>query len=379
MKKHVLIPLTAVALVLGFTYVAHAATTRGDCVDNPGVDVTCTVVIPYPAASTVTETAPAPPPVTVTATATATVTASPTGSTSASPSATAPPTSPSPTSPTTTAPPPPSSGFPDASSTGPTTTPTRRIPQDVTSGTGWNWTGSYLSITGAGATLTGYVVNGDISVQANNVTISGNVIVSNGWPIALRHTTGVKIDHNEIRGASASARCDNGIRGIYGDDDQVTITGNNILWCDSGINHLNAGGLIRDNYIHDLGVPCSGSACAHINGIQMGAGTGALMTIRHNTIFNPQSQTDAIMLANDDGAQRNRTITNNLLGGGGYTFYGAGGPSGVATGIVVQNNVFTKRFYPNGGFWGPVAYWKTGGGNVWSGNTWLETGQPVTP
>ena len=224
----------------------------------------------------------------------------------------------------------------------------------------------------------------DISVEAANVTIRGNSIFSTGWPIALRHTTGVVIDQNTIYGGSTyTTMCDNAIRGIYGDDDAVTITRNNIYGCASGINHLNRGGLIRDNYIHDIGVACppgTGTECGHYNGIQLGAGTGPLMTIDHNTILVPAAYTDAIMLANDDGAQRNRVITNNLLAGGGYSFYGSGGPGGVATGIVFRNNQFSTRYFPNSGSYGPVAHWQAG--NVWEGNTWADgpnAGKPVSP
>ena len=96
------------------------------------------------------------------------------------------------------------------------------------------------------------------------------------------------------------------------------------------------------------------------------------MTINHNTIFNPSSLTDAIMLANDDGPQTNRTITNNLLAGGGYTFYGSGGPSGQATNIIFTGNRFSNRYFPRSGSFGPVAHWQRSTGNVWANNTWAD-------
>jgi parallel beta-helix repeat protein len=257
------------------------------------------------------------------------------------------------------------------------------VPGQVSQGVGWHYDSrGWVEIDGDGAVFTGYRLTTDIAVNASNVTIRNNYMTqSGGWGIALRHADNVTIDSNTIRGTLPHIdSCDDAIRDIYGDSDNVKITRNNIYYCSSGINHFNSGGLIEDNYIHDLGYPCNGSACDHFNGIQLGAGTGSKMTINHNTIFNPYSQTDAIMLANDDGPQTNRTITNNLLAGGGYSFYGSGGPDGQATNIIFTGNRFSTRYYPNSGYWGPVAHWKASSGNVWTNNTWIDgpkAGLPV--
>jgi hypothetical protein len=310
-----------------------------------------------------------------------TATPSPTA-TSPKPTPSVTPTSASPTPTVTPSSTPTVAGFPDASTTGvPAGTVLKRVPQDATSGTGWHWdTRGWVEIDGAGAVFSGFQVTGtNIDISASNVTVSNSEVVNGqgGWGITLRHATGVTLDRNTIRGTSASDPGDNAIRDIYGDADGVKITGNNVYWWGSGINHFDAGGLIQGNYIHDLKNDSTGQQ--HLNGIQLGSGAGPLMTIDHNTILNPDSQTDAIMLANDDGAQTNRTITNNLLAGGGYTFYGAGGPAGSATNIRFTGNQFSTRYYAQSGYWGPVAYWKTGGGNVWSGNSYAESGQPVNP
>ena len=271
-----------------------------------------------------------------------------------------------------------SCGYPDQTNTGvPSGTTLRRVPEDVTQGPGWHYDQrGWVTIDGEGATFAGYRVNANVDVTAHNVTVKNNEIVpGNGnWGVSLRHASGAVIDRNTIRGTAISALCDNAIRDIYGDSDQVQLTGNHIYYCASGINHFNVGGLIRGNYIHDLGQPCPGNDpdCGHYNGIQLGAGNGPLMTIDNNTIFVPAPLTDCIMLANDDGAQTNRTITNNLLAGGGYTFYGSGGPAGQATNIVFKNNKFSTLYFPRSGSYGPVAHWQNSAGNVWSGNTWAD-------
>jgi hypothetical protein len=274
-------------------------------------------------------------------------------------------------------------GYPDATNTGAdTSVAMQTVPGQVTSGTGWHWdTRGWVTIDGDGAVFSNYIMTtGDgIDVTASNVTISNDVLTLQGdiWAIGLRHTTGVTIDRCTISSPiqNGAGRLQEGIRGIYGDDDAVTITHNNIFHADSGINHLDQGGLIADNYIHDMGY----NSGDHINGIQLGAGLGPLMTIRHNTILNQLDQTDAVMLATDDGPETNRVIDNNLLAGGGYTFYGAGGPSDIPTQEKVTNNRFSRIFFPNGGFYGPVAYFvAAGAGNVWTGNVWDDNNAPVS-
>jgi parallel beta-helix repeat protein len=266
--------------------------------------------------------------------------------------------------------------YPDSSSTGAPGTNLPRVPDDVTSGPGWHYdTRGWVEISGTGAVFSGYQVHTGLNVSASNVTIKNNVIDLDGpgWGIALRRSRSTTIDHNTIRGTT-NQPCDNGIRDIYGDSDDVTITANNIYYCSSAINHFDAGGLIKDNYFHDLGHPCltDDPNCGHFNGIQLGSGTGPLMTIDHNTILNPAPATDAIMLANDDGDQTNRTITNNLLAGGGYTLYGSGWEGATATKITVTNNTFSTRYFPRSGSFGPVAHWQQNNTNVWSGNTWAD-------
>jgi hypothetical protein len=279
-----------------------------------------------------------------------------------------------------------SCGYPDASNTGVPSTALKNVPGDVTQGSGWYYDSrGWVQIDGAGAVFSGYRVSAGLNITADNVTVKNTVIEmpGNDWGIALRHADGVTIDHNTIRGQSVDNICDNGIRDIYGDSNNVKITANNIYHCASGINHFNAGGLIKGNFIHDLGHACSSgdSDCGHFNGIQLGAGTGPLMTIDNNTIFNPSPVTDCIMLANDDGPQTNRTITNNLLAGGGYSFYGSGWDGAAATNIVFTGNKFSTLYFPNSGSYGPVAHWQRAVGNVWSNNTWIDgprAGRPVS-
>lgn len=281
-------------------------------------------------------------------------------------------------------------GFADTTNTGvPVGTKLYRVPQDIAgpnaqTGHGWSWNSQYGYIAvGAGGLLTNVEVKGTVSVQGDDAAVQDSdisVAGANSYAVELRHANNVTIRSNNLHGPVQTPYpdyCDNGIRDIYGDSENLTVKNNNIWYCASGLNNILNGGLIDQNYIHDNG---HGSPDDHTNGIQFEAGSAELMTVRDNTIFNPLGQTDAIILSNDyGGVETNRVIDHNLIGGGGYCFYGAGGPSLMARHIVFTNNHFSRLYHSACGYWGPIANWNPRGGDVLHGNVWDETGSVVTP
>jgi hypothetical protein len=278
-------------------------------------------------------------------------------------------------------------GFADTTNTGvPDGTALRRVPQDVSSGTGWSWANGEITVTGNGAVLDGLYVPGTVTVQASNVTIKNSRLEIGGdgsswgnWGIALRHAPGTVIENNTISGVEklGPRRLDNAIRDIYGDSEGFRVVGNEIYWASSCMNHVVAGGLVERNYCHDMGFNTQTGA-DHTNGLQTEGSTGTLLTLRDNTILVDRDQTDAIMLSGWESQQRNRTLDHNLLAGGGWTLYGMGGANENAVGIRATGNHFSRIFYSGAGYWGPVAYWNSSGtGNVWSGNIWDDTGSAV--
>ncbi len=106
---------------------------------------------------------------------------------------------------------------------------------------------------------------------------------------------------------------------------------------------------------------------AHLDGIQVGGGDSGYRILR-NKILLEADQTGAISLFQDWGVNTDFVIDSNYLAGGGYTFYGGAGSFGHSTDITFTNNVFGRDFWPESGYWGPVAYWDGGVGNVWSNN-----------
>jgi hypothetical protein len=250
-------------------------------------------------------------------------------------------------------------GYPDATNTGiPAGTALTTYPDSVT-------------ITKDGTTLTNADIHGSLVINADNVTLRNVRITNDGedWGIGLAHTHNTTIHNCQI--APAGTRLLVGIKDIYGDATGTTIDACNISGTTTGIQTHE--GTIENTYIHDLAYQDGD----HLNGTTSNGSTEPL-TIRHNTIYNQEGQTDAISLFQDFGLEANRTITDNLLAGGGYTIYGGMGSYGTPTNIVITHNRFARTYYPHSGYWGPIAYFdRTGTGNTWTDNTWDDTGATV--
>jgi hypothetical protein len=225
-----------------------------------------------------------------------------------------------------------------------------------------------------GAVVENLQVEGVIEVTGKNVTVRDNVIVVTGetWGVGLRHTTNATVTGNTIGTPGLTPRLEVGIKDIYGDAVGTTVANNDIAGTSTGIQL--GSGVIRDNYIHDLGM-VDGD---HVNGI-MSNGFTERLVIEHNTVLNPFFQTDAIALFQDFGPEADRLITGNLLAGGGYTIYGGDGNFGTTRDIRITGNRISRIYFPSGGSYGPVtAFDSQGPNNLWFGNVWDEDGSSVT-
>jgi hypothetical protein len=253
-----------------------------------------------------------------------------------------------------------------------------KVPSQVSSGTGWHYDSrGWITVDGNGAVLSGLYIPFSLNITASDVTIKNVQVISGGlsaFGIALRHSANVTIEDSTISGIDAgNNRLLVGVKDVYGDATGATILRNNISLAENGV-QLSAG-LVKDNYIHDPGF----IAGDHTNGIMSNGGTVQL-TITHNTVLINRSQTDAVALFEDFGAQANRIISNNLLAGGGYTIYGGQTSTQPTYNIVITGNRVSTVYYPTGGAFGPAAYFNPAGtGNTWSGNTWDNSGQTIPP
>ncbi|MEU9887119.1 hypothetical protein [Sphaerisporangium sp. NPDC051011] len=223
-----------------------------------------------------------------------------------------------------------------------------------------------------GAVVENLEVHGKLNIKADDVTVRNVRVIGEGdWSvIQAEGASGAVIEDCEISGnGTVKAQW-----GVLNQGGQITVRRANIHTVSNsvGTDH----GLIEDSYMHDF----KEFPGDHITGPQINGSPqdGLTLTIRHNTIFNQLSQTSAISIYQDFSRAHDVLIENNLLGGGGYTIYGGAGKFGTPTDIRILNNVFTRRLFPKGGFWGSVTYFDTKGkGNRFEGNVWEDTREAV--
>jgi hypothetical protein len=260
-------------------------------------------------------------------------------------------------------------GYPDASDTG------------VPPGTVLTTVGGF-STTSDGQVISGLKVTGTITVRNSGVTIKDTEIDTDG-NFGIRIITGknLTVEDTTIHGTSAgSGRLSYGVFDGAGDATTlgIQLLRLNIYWCRIG-DQLTQG-LIKDSYYHDEGF-ITGD---HNEPSGSWGGSIGLKDYEHDTMLNQLAQTAAIYLTAYYGNIGPVTVNDSLLAGGGYAIYGGdrnGG--GKATGIRITGNEFSTRYYPQGGFWGPDAYFTPSNpGNTWSGNTWADgphAGQLIAP
>ena len=213
-----------------------------------------------------------------------------------------------------------------------------------------------------GTILENIDLKGAIRVYADNVTIRNVKITTGGyWPILFDGKGGV-VEDATIVGTVDSQACIGG--------SNMTIRRLNCSGAGDGVK-LGSNSTMTDSYIHDLGT----GPDSHNDGCELGSKN---VTVRHNTILNAQGQTAAVFIG-ASAPSTNILVEDNVLAGGGYTVYG---PDPGSSNVKVVNNKFSTRYFAKSGSYGPVAYWKAGSGNEWSGNTWMDgtsAGETLSP
>jgi hypothetical protein len=248
-------------------------------------------------------------------------------------------------------------GYPDATNTG------------VSDGVTLKQSGC-IHATTPGQVISGvWVKNCAISIEAPNVVIR-DVKVTNTdvemWAIIVREGASATFSNVEVAGnGQGASSVEYAI--LSQTSSRVTIDRADLYNCADCVQGENI--VMTNSFIHDLANPPG----AHVDGFQCNGSCG--VTLRHNTILNPWSQTSAIALFADFGSPRASLIQDNLLAGGGYTVYGG---TSVATGIRILDNRFARQYYRTGGYWGYIADFRLNNtGNEWSGNVWDDTGASV--
>jgi len=282
-------------------------------------------------------------------------------------------TTPPPTTVPPTSPPPPS-GWPDASNTG--------IDPNVTL---TPYMGP-MTITTPGTAIENQVIStdhGSLRIQASNVTLRNVKLLGTQLTIWDNTDTleisGIVLDHLTVdgQGKGSTVNNDYAVGGGYGGG--FTLSYSDISGWDTGvmINAVPANVNVHDNYVHGLG-PASG---VHKTALSTNGGGGNAV-VRHNNLECAVSGCSAAMsLYGDFAVVSDWVVDNNLFNGGSYCTYGGTLPKKypVADHIIWENNVYGRLFYAQCGIYGPETGWGSGNGNVWSNNTWADTGAQITP
>jgi hypothetical protein len=259
-------------------------------------------------------------------------------------------------------------GYPDATNTG------------VPAGTTLTLRSGAVVVSTPGTTISGIGLTGTIDVEASDTTIEDSEVTVDGTQVCGASCGGKGIwikpgvSGTVIQDVTCHGGAPNGVDVTQycilnsGSATQVKrVRAYNCTECFAGP------GTLSDSFLDVTGT-IKGE---HYEDIYYGGGGGPLR-VDHDTMLNPQGQTAVVFASVDFGDQTALTITNNLMAGGGYVIYGgASGSNGHVTGPVrIAGNRFSRRYSPNGGSYGVVAYLNSAV-TSWSGNIWDETLRPV--
>jgi len=258
-----------------------------------------------------------------------------------------------------------SCGYPDATNTG------------VPKGTQLKESGS-VTADRPGMVIEDLAITGEINVSAPNVTIrrvhvtGGRPVGNADWVIVVRPGADNLVIEDSELGTPPGTQQDMACILNIGDA-RPTIRRLDIHGCSAGVS--TGGGTIEDSYIHGMSaVP----GLSHVVGIASNGGGG--MRISHNTVLNTFEQTAAIAFYQDFAGQADDLVTNNLVGGGGYCFYGGKGEKSATRSIKFVGNRLTRSIFPTCGSYGVIASFSlTDPDNEFRGNIWDDTGEEVIP
>ncbi|HEY2814765.1 MAG TPA: hypothetical protein VGJ03_14970 [Acidimicrobiales bacterium] len=239
-----------------------------------------------------------------------------------------------------------------------------------------------MTISTAGTTIQNLDVNGCIIVRANNVTIKNTRVRQNGdcWGGAIDTEygpySGILIQDVEVDGRHMNPGAP-----LVGSGGYTCIRCN---LHDGGQGfHLTNNVTVVDSYVHDL----YGSGSTHNDAVLSNGGNN--FVVRHNNLIcdvgapgNASTGggcTGALNLFGDFGAITNVTADDNLFTGGAFCVYAGtqdDKPYPNGSNIHFTDNFFTRNLHQDCGIYGPFTDWRSGSGNVWSGNTFTD-GTPI--
>ncbi len=247
---------------------------------------------------------------------------------------------------------------------------------------GASQSGGNLTISGNNVTVSGVLINGMVTMTGKNDTLQNSQVICGGCSTAVtegNNTTATSnnwVKYTTISGSGTG--CGKEITNAAIGYNYMNAVGVYVYWAAEGINGSDEN--LQDSYIQS-NTFCS-NPLDHTEPVNAGDGNGsdAQELVQHNTLDNPESQTAAFITGGDWGQLVNTHVTNNLLMGGGYTIYccetSAWGVNQAPQNTSVTNNRFSRKYYPNGGGYGPVAEMNTSD-TTYTGNIWDDTRSAV--
>lgn len=228
------------------------------------------------------------------------------------------------------------------------------------------------TISTAGTVIDGKIINSDIRVTADNVTIKNSRITGGGYYVVnSTASSGVRLIHNEISSSTGGYKYI-GVLGKY-----ELICGNYIHGFENPISMYQGGATIQANVIDRLDSPDGG---AHYDGIEVYGG-GNYRIWGNNISMTDVSgawrtETGAINISDDSSVIDNVEVNGNWLGGGSFTIYVDDKFAYSISNVKITNNTFYGT-PPNGrAAFGTMLIRTPGTVTVNSGNKW-ESGQPL--
>jgi hypothetical protein len=243
-------------------------------------------------------------------------------------------------------------------------------------------------------------LRGNIVVQANDVTIRNVRVTSAGQGVVIYSGNpripidGTTIHDTTIRGLDRTAGGALG-DGVLNAGGNTRTTGTRLYIYDSGSTDWNGPGAISDSYM-SVDTYVSGHHDEAI--FEPGGDDGVQAT--HDTLLNNQPQTADVFFSTGGGPGSHDSVTNSLLGGGGWMIYGANGKQDPppVDGPRIANNRFVRclthsvfepksgttrcsggpdshGYFPLGGSFGVAA--ALGSSTTWTGNYWDDTFAPA--
>ncbi|WP_156952374.1 Ig-like domain-containing protein [Bradyrhizobium sp. WSM1743] len=202
-----------------------------------------------------------------------------------------------------------------------------------------------MTITTPGAVIENVIINGTLTVAADNVTIK-NCIVQNftNWGILdSNNAINTQVLNCTIDGTGSTQTTGLGVGG----GTNSAIVGCDIKGMAVAINMFGSA-LVKDNYIHDLADTSSNPDARHFDGIRaMTSGAD----IEHNTIMMPDQNggTAAVFINTEypdapDPIDNLKVIDNLMTGDASYTVYVTRG-AGAVTNVTVENNYVERGMY----------------------------------